>query len=189
MLINNAGFGDFTVFTEREWEAHDRMLQLNVVGLAELSHRFGRRMVARGQGGRIVNIASVVGYMPVPYFANYCATKAYVRSFSEALAAELAPTGITVTCVSPGATRSEFTVVSGMKVSDMAEKMMMTSEQVARQAVAAAFAGRRSIVTGVMNKLFCFLGRLLPRRTMAWGTRLTLGRPANARSLPARSAP
>jgi hypothetical protein len=182
MLINNAGMGDHTSFVARDWPAHERLLQINVLALAELSHRFARRMLARGARSYIVNVGSLVAHMPVPYFANYAASKAYVRGFSEALAAELAGSPVTVTCVSPGATRSEFSAVAGMRTEGLAERMMMSSQRVARIAVRAALAGRREVVTGWTNRLSSLLARLVPRRLAAWSATLVLGAPANARA-------
>ena len=99
-LVNNAGFADWTGFLDADWHRQHEMMQLNMAALAELTYRYGRDM--RGLGhGRILNISSVASMMAGPYMAMYFASKAFVRSLSEAVAYELRGTGVSVTCVSP----------------------------------------------------------------------------------------
>jgi hypothetical protein len=180
ILINNAGFGDFHGYCDVPWERHAQMIQLNVATLAELSHRFGARMLARDTRCHILNVGSVVAYLPIPNFVNYCATKAYVRSFSEALAAELAGTNVRVTCLSPGATKTEFLDVAGQRIGSSQQRFLMSSHKVAMIGLNAMLRGKRNVVTGGSNKLVTFMTRLLPRRTLAWSSRKVLGRPAPA---------
>ena len=113
MLVNNAGRGTYGAAIETPMETVLGMVRLNMEALTVLSLELGRKMAARGSGC-ILNVASTVGYQPLPYFAVYAATKAYVVSFSEALAAELHPKGVKVFTVSPGATKSEFGEVAGL---------------------------------------------------------------------------
>jgi uncharacterized protein len=113
LLVNNAGRGFYGSAVDTPVETTLDTLRLNVEALTLLSIEMGRRMARRGNGG-IINIASTVAYQPVPYLAVYAATKAYVVSFSEALAAELAGQGVRVFTVSPGATRSEFGAAAGV---------------------------------------------------------------------------
>ncbi len=184
ILINNAGFGDYQVFAETPWERHAQMLQLNVVSLAELTHRFCARALGADRQCYVLNVGSVVSFMPMPYFANYCGTKAYVRNFTESLAAELAGTNIRVTCVSPGATKTEFTDVSGQVVSKGQQSVMMSSERVARIGLHAMLGGKRQVVTGISNKIMVFFRRLVPRRLMAWSSSKVLGKPHARAALP-----
>ncbi len=113
MLVNNAGRGAYGPAVEAPMETVLGMVRLNTEALTVLSLELGRKMAARGSGC-ILNVASTIGYQPVPYFAVYAATKAYVLSFSEALAAELYPKGVRVFTVSPGATQSDFGAVAGV---------------------------------------------------------------------------
>jgi uncharacterized protein len=113
LLINNAGRGYFGPAVNAPVETVQQMLRLNMEALTVLSLELGRAMAERGSGG-IINIASTAAFQPIPQLAVYAATKAYVVSFSEALAAELFDRGVRVFTVSPGATRSEFMEAAGM---------------------------------------------------------------------------
>ena len=108
ILINNAGFGGHGLFLEQSLERSRAMIELNVVTLTALAHRFAEPMVARGSG-RILNVGSTAGYLPGPLQAVYYATKAYVNSFSQALAEELDGSGVTVTLLAPGPVKTGFT--------------------------------------------------------------------------------
>jgi hypothetical protein len=107
ILINNAGFGGQGAHLERELEAELGMIDLNVRALVALTHRLARGMVARGSG-RILMVGSTAGFMPGPNQAVYFATKAFVQSFSQALAQELSGKGVTVTLLAPGYVETEF---------------------------------------------------------------------------------
>src|SRR3954471_20420213 len=113
VLVNNAGFGTFGPFAETDLDQELRELQLNVVTLTHLTKRFLPGMLARRRGG-VLNVGSTAGFQPGPLMAVYYATKAYVLSFSEALAEELRNTGITVTALCPGPTRTEFASEAGV---------------------------------------------------------------------------
>src|SRR5579859_2735522 len=112
VLVNNAGFGQYGPFADSELEECLRQIQLNVTTLTHLTRLYLPAMIERAKNekttGRILNVASTAAFLPGPLMAVYFATKAYVLSFSEALANELAGTGITVTCLCPGATATEF---------------------------------------------------------------------------------
>jgi short-subunit dehydrogenase len=112
VLVNNAGFGVHDRFADIAWERTASQLQLNIVSLTELTHRFVRAMLERRRGW-ILNVASVGAYMPVPSYATYAAGKAYVRNFTEALAFELRGTPVHVCCLNPGATATELMDVAG----------------------------------------------------------------------------
>ncbi len=107
VLINNAGLGGHGQFHNRSLDKHQHMMQLNMVTLTELTHFYVRGMVARGHG-RIMNVSSSAAFLPGPLQAVYYATKAYVTSFSQALANEVAEHGVTVTSLCPGAVRTGF---------------------------------------------------------------------------------
>ena len=167
ILINNAGFGTRKPFAETPWPRSQSQLQLNVTALTELTYRFVRAMTAR-QRGWILNVASLGAYLAIPGYASYAAGKAYVRNFTEALAFETAGTGVTVTCLCPGATATEFTAVAGHDLASWQELAMMSAERCAEIGLKALFRGRRNMIAGVSNTLIAFLLRLAPRRMATW---------------------
>lgn len=161
ILVNNAGFGINGRFDKIAPELSSSMVWLNVNTLTELSRLLVPHMVKRGYG-KVVNIASVAAFQPCPNFAVYGATKAYVLSLSEAMNIELKGTGVSVTAVCPGATDTAFHKVAGT-TNVLAMKLMDSAAKVARLGLAAAFAGRSSIVTGALNKGIPLAAKLLPR--------------------------
>lgn len=188
ILVNNAGFGTFRTFTSTEWERDAELLQLNVVSLVELCHRFvsAAKASAATTPAYILNIASIAAFQAIPHFANYGASKAYVRNFSEALHDELKASRIRVSCVCPGGTKTPFHDAAGAgDYGALANASMMTAEQVAEISAAALFAGKRVVVPGGMNKLSCFGTRLVPRSFASRVARWVLGAP-RAGELPAR---
>ena len=183
ILINNAGFGYFRPFSEVDWERDAELVQLNITSLVELARRF----VAQGTGRYLVNIASIGAYQSVPNMALYAASKAFVRNFSEGLHDELRGT-TRVTCVCPGGTRTEFHAVAGAgNYGWLANKSMMTAEEVARISVRAMLAGKRTVIPGLMNKLSCFGVRFVPRRIASWLAGRVRGKPRPG-ALPPRLA-
>jgi short-subunit dehydrogenase len=167
VLINNAGFGTQRPFLDIKWETAEQEMQLNMRSLTELCWRFGRTMRERGRG-YVLNVSSIGAYQPVPTFATYAAGKAYVRNFTEALAYELADSGVRVCSLCPGGTATEFSEVSGQRISGWVESFMMPADRCARIGLRALFGGRRNVISGFSNKLSCWLLRFLPRRTMVW---------------------
>ncbi|HSM82724.1 MAG TPA: SDR family oxidoreductase [Nodosilinea sp.] len=166
-LVNNAGFGDLTAFAESNWQRQNAMLQLNIVALTHLTRLYLPGMIAQGQG-RLLNVASLAAFLPGPYLAVYYATKAYVLSFTEALAGELEGTGLTATTLCPGPTQSEFqeqAAASDAKLFTI--DAMPTAAEVARYGYAAMEKGQRVAVHGTKNKLLSLGTRLLPRQTLA----------------------
>jgi len=162
ILVNNAGFGIFGEFTQQDWARNHEMMTLNIVTLTQLTHLYVKDMLARNHG-YIVNISSIGGYSPTPLYSTYSATKSYVLDFSDALAYELRNTGVSVTCVSPGVTKTEFLDVSGQKPTFFQRSSMMTSESVVKQGIDAMLKRRRSFVTGKLNALLIWSLRLTPR--------------------------
>jgi len=160
-LVNNAGFGTVGRFDQLPVERELEEIRLNVEVLVELTGRCLRAMVARRRGA-VVNIASLGGFAPGPFMATYAATKAFVLSFTEALAAELRGTGVDVLCVCPGFTRTEFQTRAEVDVSGVPGFAWMSAEDVADQAVRAV--GRSPVlVNGVMNSLMAGAIRFVPR--------------------------
>lgn len=166
VLVNNAGFGDLGLFAEARGEKQTGMVDLNVRALVDLSHRFLPGMLARGRGG-VLNVSSTAAFQPGPGMAVYYASKAFVLSFSEALWEEVRGSGVTVSALCPGPTRSEFGEVSGMaksRIFRMAHRM--TAEEVADQGWRGFLAGRRVVVTGLQNKTTAASARFVPRKVL-----------------------
>ncbi len=151
-LVNNAGFGGLGYFDEIPEAEMDSMLQVNVVALCHLTRLFLPGMVAR-KSGRIMNLASTAAFQPGPNSATYYASKAFVWYLSEGLQTELAGTGVTVTCLSPGPTRTKFGEVSRMDTTRVFQKNSMAVEPVALAGYQAMRAGRTLVVPGLFNKV------------------------------------
>lgn len=163
VLVNNAGFAQFGPFVDADPEAESAMLQLNVLALTRLTRLLLPGMVERG-AGRILNVASTAAFLPGPGMAVYYATKAYVLSFSEALAEEIRGTGATVTVLCPGPTRTGFQARAEMEESRLVKgKRIMDPKTVARIGVDAALHGDPLAIPGIMNRIQTLLPRLLPR--------------------------
>ena len=163
ILINNAGFGTSGDFLSVPLEKTVEMLQLNITTLTQLSYLFGNEM-KKNKLGYILQVSSVGAFQPSPSFAAYSATKSYVMLFSEALDFELKGTGVSVTKLYPGATKTEFFEVANTKVNKLVENSLMTAASVASIALEAMFNRKRSIVPGNMNKISTLLVQLLPRK-------------------------
>lgn len=176
MLINNAGFGGLGSFHQQDPGRQADMVQLNVQALTQLTRAFLPAMIARGQG-RVLNVASTAAFMPGPTQAVYFATKAYVLSFTEALAVELAGTGVTATALCPGPTATEFARRAGAADRRMFRAATASSADVAAHGYRAMLAGRAVAVHGLGNRILVPLTRALPRSLVA---RL-VGRLMNAR--------
>jgi uncharacterized protein len=164
-LINNAGLGDVGPFATSEPSRNDEMLLVNVVALTSLTRKLLPQMISRKRGA-ILNVSSTAGFLPIPGFAVYAATKAYVISFSEALRAELREkTGVIVSALCPGPVDTEFQAVAKRPSgrSDSAPAFVYASvEQVAAEALAAIEADRPLVIPGLAMKIGMFLVRLTP---------------------------
>jgi short-subunit dehydrogenase len=170
-LVNNAGFGVAGPFLETDLPSVLGMIQVNVVALTELTRRLLPDMVARRRG-YVLNVASTAAFQPGPLMAVYYATKAYVLSFSEALAEELRGSGVTVTTVCPGPTETGFAAAAHMESSRLFRVMRpMASSDVARAAYDAMLRGRSLVIPGFWNKLLAQSIRLTPRRVVTMITR------------------
>jgi uncharacterized protein len=166
VLVNNAGFPVFGLFTETDLDAELEMLQVNVVALTALTKLFAKPMVAR-RDGRILNLGSTAGFAPGPLMAVYYASKAYVLSFSEALANELEGTGVSVTCLAPGATRTGFQKRGVMEDSRLVQGQIADAASVARAGYQGLMARKTLVVPGFTNKLVPLVVRLSPRGMVA----------------------
>lgn len=163
ILVNNAGFGQYGLFVENDLEECLRQIQLNVIALTHLTRLYLPGMVER-KNGRILNVASTAAFQPGPLMAVYFATKAYVLHFSEALANELAGTGVTVTCLCPGATATEFhkrAKATGMNLLRMGS---MDARTVAEDGYRALMEGKSVVISGFKNWLVAQSVRVSPRR-------------------------
>lgn len=165
LLVNNAGYGNWGRFAECELAKELGQIDLNLRALVALTRLFLPAMLAR-RSGIVVNVGSVAGFLPVPYFSTYAATKAFLLSFTHALAAEVAGDGVHVMVVCPGGTATEFQAVSGRDRSGR-DDGQMTAEQVVDIALADLDRRRRVSVTGLRNKVMSFFADLAPRRLAA----------------------
>ena len=153
-LVNNAGFGLLEPFTDTDWAQQNAMLQLNIVALTHLTHLFLPGLLAQGQG-RILNVASTAAFLPGPYMACYYASKAFVQSFTEAIASELEGTGVTATTLCPGPTESEFQDVAGMGQLEFFSGKRPTSAEVAAFGYRAMEKGERTAVRHGKGRTHC----------------------------------
>jgi short-subunit dehydrogenase len=159
MLINNAGFGTHGRFEELDPEREQQEIRLNIGALVDLTHAFVPPMLARG-GGAVINIASLAAYQPIPYMAVYGATKAFVVSFSAALAEEYRGRGLRVLALCPGATATNFFNVAGG--GPVAAGGMRTSEQVVATGLRALERGQSVVLDGLLNTLLGAAGKWAP---------------------------
>ncbi len=166
ILINNAGFGSFGKFDEQEMKESTDMIQLNITALTQLCHLYTKDMKSLGEG-YILLVASLVGYMPTPLYSVYAATKAYVISFGEALAAEYSPLNIQVSTLSPSMTKTEFMDVSGQSLSTFERMMMMNSYPVAKRAINSLFAKRTSSLPNISSYIIKILLNFIPSKIIA----------------------
>lgn len=164
ILVNNAGFGAFGEFAQMSNEEIFGQIQLNIIALTELTRLFLPPMLAR-RSGRILNVASTAGFQPGPFMAVYYATKAYVISFSEAIANEVRNSGVTVTCFCPGATHTGFAQRAGNDNSRLFKKLgAMKVEKVALDGYRAVMEGRGLAISGLHNWIVAESTRFAPRK-------------------------
>ncbi len=166
VLVNNAGFATYGAFAELDLQAELDMMQVNMVTLTHLTKLLLPGMIAR-RSGKILNVASTAAFQPGPLMAVYYATKAYVLSFSEALAEELRDSGVGVTALCPGPTRTGFQDRARMQESRLVQGEIMDVDTVAQAGFAALTAGRRMVVPGLQNRLLALAPRFVPRNLAA----------------------
>jgi uncharacterized protein len=164
VLVNNAGFGMQGAFAALPVERQLEMIQLNTMTLTELTARLIPGMLARGRGG-VLNVGSTAGFQPGPFMAVYYATKAFVVSFSEALAEELSGSGLRISCLAPGPTATGFAAEAGVADTALFRGDVMDVDEVARIGYEGWKSGKTLVVAGTRNRLRAFAVRLAPR---AW---------------------
>jgi hypothetical protein len=162
VLVNNAGFGAYGAFAELPLERQMEMVQVNLTALTHLTRLFLPGMIERRRGG-VLNVASTAAFQPGPGMAVYFATKAYVLSLSEAVAEELAGTGVTVTALCPGPTQTNFAAAANTRNPPVYTRTAMSAEAVARLGHQAFRRASVVAITGFRNRLLAFSVRLAPR--------------------------
>ena len=163
ILINNAGFGYFGKLVDSDIEKNNNLLMVNNNNLVKLSYYFGKDMAKR-KNGKILNVASIAAFQGGPYMSTYYASKAFVVSFSEGLREELKGDNVSVTCLCPGPTRTNFEKTANLQKSYMFKKMdTCSAEYVARIGYNALMVGKSLVTSGFPNKVVVFLTRLSPR--------------------------
>jgi hypothetical protein len=178
LLINNAGLGDSGAFATSDAIRNEQITLVNIVALTMITRHLLPRMIAQRRGG-ILNISSSAGFLPMPDSAVYAATKAYVTSFSEALRIELSGTGVSVCTVCPGPVRTEFQEVAkrpGGKPNIGPDFLLVSADQIVRNALAALEAGRPLVIPGFPIKVAMFLVRIMPMPILRILLPLFLGR-------------
>jgi short-subunit dehydrogenase len=178
LLINNAGLGNLGPFATSDPTRNEQMMLVNMVALTSLTRRLLPGMIAR-KCGAILNVSSSAGFLPIPGFAVYAATKAYVTSFSEALRAELRGTGVSVCALCPGPVHTEFQEVAkrpGDQPEGGPEFVHVPAEQVVQNALAALEANRPIVIPGLAMKLGMFLVRITPMSILRWASRFSAKR-------------
>lgn len=170
-LINNAGFGTSGFFTDTDLQKEVEMINLNITALTYLTKIYAKEMKLRGIG-KIMNVSSTAAFQPGPLMAVYYATKAYVQSFSEALANELKGTGVTVTTLCPGPTASGFQSAANINnVRLVKGRKLPSSAEVALFGYNAMMKGKTVAVHGFINKIVAQSYRFLPRKLITSAVR------------------
>jgi short-subunit dehydrogenase len=175
-LINNAGFGDFGMFAESDWNKELKMINLNITSLTNFTKLYLQDMVKR-RSGKIMNVASTAAFQSGPTMAVYCATKAFVLSFSEAVSNEVSNKGITITSLCPGATETGFQAAGGMEESELFKgKKLPAAKEVAEYGYAAMMKGKVVAIHGIMNYIMSNSIRFIPRAMVLKVSRKILGK-------------
>jgi len=170
-LINNAGFGDFGMFTETDWNKELQMINLNITTLTQFTKLYLRDMVKRGKG-KIMNLASTAAFQSGPTMAVYYATKAYVLNFSEAIDNEVRSKGVTVTTLCPGPTESGFQAASAMEESNLVKgRKLPSAKEVAQYGYDSMMKGKVVAIHGIMNWIMAQSVRFFPRAAVVKITR------------------
>ena len=168
LLINNAGFGDYGLFANSSLARQLEMIQLNISAIVALTHLFLTPMRQQGEGG-IINVSSIAAFQPIPYMSIYAATKAFVLNFSEAMWEENKDAGVTVTCVCPGPTETEFFIKANFpnSITESSQQNYTSPEEVVKAALNAFEQKQANIVPGGFpNQLIANLPRFLPREAL-----------------------
>ena len=161
ILVNNAGFNECGLFTDTTLEKELEMLQVHILTLTELTKYYVIDMVNQ-RDGHVLNIGSIGSFSPFPVNAVYSASKAYVLSFSKAISSELRGTGVNVTTLCPGATKTEFAMKAKIEHTLLFKIFVMTSDKVAKAGYNALIKRKRVVVVGLYNKLMVMSMKILP---------------------------
>jgi short-subunit dehydrogenase len=164
-LINNAGFGDYGNFVEMPLKKDEEMIAVNITSLVGLTKLFGADMVKAGKG-RIMNVASLLSFLPFPYYSVYSATKSFVLAFTETVSAELKGTGVTVTALCPGTVETPFHTDAMRKTNAMSANKPMPADIVAKAGVELFLNGKGKKIVGFMNWFLSNLPRVTPDKIM-----------------------
>ena len=167
LLINNAGFGDYGDFAERDGERQLQIVQLNIVALVDLTHKY-LPLMRSSRSGSIINVASIAAFQPIPYMSVYAASKAFVLSFSQALWAENRSYGVRVLCSCPGPTETNFFTEAKFPTAIAAKNAQIVAPQVVvRDALKALEKGESTVVSGgFASSMITSLSRFVPRQTL-----------------------
>ena len=166
ILVNNAGFNEYGPFWETDLSQEIRMIQLNITSLTHLTKLLLPGMLER-KDGKILNVGSTGSFAPGPYNAVYCATKAYILSFSEAIGEELEGSGVTVTTLCPGVTKTDFARRANMEKVKIFQGQLMEAKKVAQIGYHALFKGRKTVIAGCANIVTILSLRFAPRTMVA----------------------
>jgi len=162
VLVNNAGFTVWGMFSNTDWKKEAELIQVNITSLTLLTKLFLKRMLENGSG-KILNVASLCGFISAPFESMYCASKSYVLHFSEALANELRGTGVSVTCLCPGLTDTVFHERANREKTRVANMKMMDAASVAEVGYEALKKGKVIAIPSMQHKLLLLLMRIFPR--------------------------
>ncbi|MFM2386680.1 MAG: hypothetical protein RL660_1437 [Bacteroidota bacterium] len=160
-LINNAGFGDYGNFVEMHLKKDEEMISVNITSLVGLTKLFGAEMVKEGKG-KIMNVASLLSFLPFPYYSVYSATKSFVLAFTETVSAELQGTGVTVTALCPGTVETPFHTDAMRKTNAMSANKPMPADLVAKAGIELFLNGKSKKIVGFMNWFLSNLPRVTP---------------------------
>ena len=164
-LINNAGVGDYGNFVEMPLKKDEDMIALNITALVGLTKLFGADMVKAGKG-KIMNVASLLSFLPFPYYSVYAATKCFVLAFTETVSAELQGTGVSVTALCPGTVETPFHTASMRKTNAMSANKPMPADVVAKAGIELFLNGKGKKIVGFMNWFLSNLPRITPDNMM-----------------------
>jgi short-subunit dehydrogenase len=164
-LINNAGLGDYGNFIEMPLKKDEEMIAVNITTLVGLTKLFGAEMV-KARKGKIMNVASLLSFLPFPYYSVYSATKSFVLAFTETISAELQTTGVTVTALCPGTVETPFHTDSMRKTTGMRANKPMSPHIVAKAGVELFLNGNSKKIVGFMNWFLSNLPRITPDSLM-----------------------
>lgn len=161
LLVNNAGFGTRGAFASLAVDEEEQEVRVNVLAPVRLTRAALPGMVQRGRGG-VINVSSIAGYQPIPYWATYAATKAYLTSFSLSVHEEVKASGVTVMALMPGFTRTEFQDRASLGLQGIPGPLWLSADHVCRAALRSVARGRATCIPGLRYRLFAGLTRLTP---------------------------